>query len=110
MPLFSWLRGFVHRYTYSEACCGIASITGWAHLLFFLLVYKDTGPFIVMLQQMLANDIKRFIMVYFVFLVGFAQAFFIFGMSGVHSDSEQLRGIAGFLKKVGGENRVKPSY
>ena len=68
--------------------------------MFFLLVYKDTGTFIVMLQQMLANDIKRFVMVYFVFLVGFAQAFFIFGMSGVHRDSDQLRGIAGFLKKV----------
>lgn len=60
-----------------RAVLAAASITGWSYLFFFLLAFRLTGPMVVMIYQMLMNDVLRFCVIYLVFLMGFAQAFFV---------------------------------
>jgi len=55
----------------------LASVVGWMYILFFLLAIRLTGPFVVMIWQMLFTDVVRFCSIYMVFLAAFSQAFFI---------------------------------
>ncbi|CAF1171543.1 unnamed protein product [Rotaria sp. Silwood1] len=55
----------------------IASLLGWGYMLFFVMAFRLTGPFVVMIYEMLLNDVLRFCIIYVVFLVGFSQTFFI---------------------------------
>lgn len=59
------------------AALAIASIIGWGYMLFFVMAFRLTGPFVVMIYEMLFNDVLRFFIIYAVFLVGFSQAFFV---------------------------------
>jgi hypothetical protein len=59
------------------AMLAIASILGWGYMLFFVMAFRLTGPFIVMIYEMLFNDVLRFCIIYVVFLVGFSQTFFV---------------------------------
>jgi hypothetical protein len=59
------------------AALAIASILGWGYVLFFVMAFRLTGPFVVMIYQMLFNDVLRFCIIYMVFLVGFSQTFYI---------------------------------
>ena len=74
-------------------------------MMFFLLGQKQTGPFVVMLYEMLAKDITCFVTVYSVFLVGFGQAFFIFTIAGgsqfdPNAEESLTRGLSGFLNRI----------
>ncbi len=60
-----------------SAMLALASIAGWTYMLFFLMAFRLTGPFVVMIHQMLFNDVLRFVIIYSVFLAGFSQAFFV---------------------------------
>jgi hypothetical protein len=60
-----------------SAVLAIASIVGWGYMLFFVMAFRLTGPFVVMIYQMLLNDVLRFFIIYIVFLAAFSQAFFI---------------------------------
>jgi hypothetical protein len=55
----------------------LASIVGWGYMLFFVMAFRLTGPFVVMIYEMLFNDVLRFFIIYAVFLAAFSQAFFI---------------------------------
>jgi len=46
-------------------------------MLFFVMAFRLTGPFVVMIYEMLFNDVLRFFIIYIVFLAAFSQAFFI---------------------------------
>lgn len=46
-------------------------------MLSFILAFRFTGPFVVMIYKMLLNDVLRFCIIYAIFLVGFSQAFFV---------------------------------
>ena len=43
---------------------------------FFVMAFRLTGPFVVMIYEMLFNDVLRFFIIYGVFLAAFSQAFF----------------------------------
>lgn len=60
-----------------SAVLALASLAGWSYLFFFLLAWRLTGPMVVMIHQMLTNDVLRFCLIYLVFLMGFAQSFFV---------------------------------
>lgn len=62
---------------FQTAVLAIASIVGWGYMLFFVMAFRLTGPFVVMIYEMLFNDVLRFFIIYIVFLAGFSQAFFI---------------------------------
>ena len=55
----------------------VASLIGWIYMLFFIMPFRFTGPFVIMLYKMLFNDVLRFCIIYTIFLAGFSQAFFI---------------------------------
>ena len=59
------------------AVSAMAAIIGWGYILFFVMAFRLTGPFVVMIYKMLLNDVLRFFIIYAVFLAGFSQAFFI---------------------------------
>ena len=46
-------------------------------MLFFMMAFQLTGPFVVMIYTMLINDVLRFCIIYIVFLAGFSQTFFV---------------------------------
>ena len=39
--------------------------------------FKLTGPFVSMIYRMLANDLIKFCSIYFIFVMGFSQAYYI---------------------------------
>ncbi|CAF2968451.1 unnamed protein product [Rotaria sp. Silwood2] len=55
----------------------LVSIIGWGYMLFFVMAFQLTGPFVVMIYEMLFHDVLRFCIIYMVFLIGFSQAFFV---------------------------------
>ena len=55
----------------------LAALIGWAYMFFFIMPFRFTGPFVIMIYKMLFNDVLRFCMIYLIFLVGFSQSFFI---------------------------------
>jgi hypothetical protein len=59
------------------AALALASLVGWGYMLFFVMAFQLTGPFVVMIYQMLFNDVLRFCIIYMVFLGGFSQTFFV---------------------------------
>ncbi|CAF3650671.1 unnamed protein product [Adineta steineri] len=69
----------------------LASILGWGYMLFFVMAFRLTGPFVVMIYEMLLNDVLRFCVIYVVFLGGFSQTFFILF---------EQNGFGGFLVSV----------
>jgi transient receptor potential cation channel subfamily V protein 5 len=80
----------------------LASIVGHSSILWFLLGWRLTGPFVVMLGRMLSADLARFLSIAIVMLVGFSQAFFVqLGLQGPHEFLRALR--QGFSSMVGGE-------
>ena len=48
------------------------------YFLFFCRGFKTTGPFVTMIYRMTANDLLRFVIIYIIFVMGFAQCKFIF--------------------------------
>eukprot|EP00300_Choanocystis_sp_HF-7_P017108 c19633_g1_i1.p1 GENE.c19633_g1_i1~~c19633_g1_i1.p1 ORF type:complete len:995 (+),score=216.02 c19633_g1_i1:47-2986(+) len=57
----------------------VASLSGWGYMLFFAMGYRHTGPFVVMIYHMFVRDISRFSLIYMIFMLGFAQAFYCLG-------------------------------
>jgi len=55
----------------------ICSIIGWMYMLFFLLGHPLTGPIVVMMHKMFMQDVLLFMLIYGVFVLGFAQAFYV---------------------------------
>jgi len=75
----------------ADAALALAGLIGWSYLLFFLLAFRLTGPFVVMIHKMLFGDVLRFVLIFFVFLGGFSQAFFVL---------LDERGFSGYLESV----------
>ena len=70
---------------------GLASMVGWSYMFFFLLAFRMTGPMSVMIWSMLTSDVFRFLTVFAVFLLAFAQSFYVL------FDGD---GFAGFVTSV----------
>ncbi|XP_059093541.1 transient receptor potential cation channel subfamily V member 5-like isoform X2 [Tigriopus californicus] len=47
------------------------------YFLFFCRGFKTTGPFVIMIYRMMAADLLRFVTIYFIFVMGFSQAYYI---------------------------------
>jgi len=62
--------------TWASTIHSVALILGWMYMLFFLLAFRRTGPFVVMIWHMLKTDVFRFVIIYGVFLAAFTSAFF----------------------------------
>lgn len=60
-----------------ERLAAVAMFFTPMHMLYFFRGFKTVGPFVVMIYKMLISDLLCFVLIYLVFLVGYAQAFFI---------------------------------
>ncbi|KAL7635754.1 UNVERIFIED_CONTAM: hypothetical protein RMT77_013571 [Armadillidium vulgare] len=55
----------------------IAMICTGPYFLFFCRGFKVVGPMVTMVYTMLAGDLLRFVTIYFVFIMGFSQAYYV---------------------------------
>jgi hypothetical protein len=69
----------------------IASVLGWGSMSYYLLGFRLTGPFIVMVLQMIIGDIRKFGVVLLIVFAAFAQAFFIL---------HEHQGVQGFVDSL----------
>ncbi|CAB4055432.1 TRPV5 [Lepeophtheirus salmonis] len=84
----------------------IAMLFTGFYFLFFCRGFKLTGPFVIMIYRMLASDLLRFGTIYFIFVMGFSQAFYIIFQSYDSSSSHPMPSpiesiIAIFLMSLG---------
>ena len=76
MQLATYLLRLIQS-PYSDIAFSMSSLACWFYLLFFLLGFRLTGPFIIMMFHMLAVDMVRFASLVFVFYMGFAQSIYV---------------------------------
>lgn len=66
-----WTDGVAYKITAS-----LFSIALWTNVLHYLRAFESTGPLVSMVLQ-ISNDIKYLIFLLCIFIVGFAQAFWV---------------------------------
>ncbi|KAE9050773.1 hypothetical protein PR003_g2105 [Phytophthora rubi] len=66
-----------HHQEAGDALGAVTLIFAWFYLFFFLLGFRTTGPFVIMILRMIANDVVRFFLVYSAVLIGFSQAIYV---------------------------------
>uniref|UniRef100_K3X354 Ion transport domain-containing protein n=1 Tax=Globisporangium ultimum (strain ATCC 200006 / CBS 805.95 / DAOM BR144) TaxID=431595 RepID=K3X354_GLOUD len=92
-----------------DAFAAIALIFAWFYLFFFLLGFRSTGPFVIMILNMIMNDIVRFI---FVHHGGVLAALYLVqdGRAGVKTLLHRIRMlvIAGFTGEVNYDDTTHP--
>ena len=77
------------------------------YFLFFCRGFKSTGPFVTMIYRMLAADLLRFGIIYFIFVMGFSQAFFVVFISFDGDEEDNIMGtpmesiISNFIMSMG---------
>ncbi|VDM62966.1 unnamed protein product [Angiostrongylus costaricensis] len=59
------------------------------HYLYYCRAVKFVGPFVLMVYTIIATDIRRFLMIYGIFLIGFSQAFYLVFLSCERAEEEQ---------------------
>ncbi|KAI6216082.1 Transient receptor potential cation channel subfamily V member 6 [Aphelenchoides besseyi] len=55
----------------------LATIMTTIHFLFYCRAVKFVGPFVLMVYTIITRDMIRFFLIYFIFLMGFSQGFYI---------------------------------
>ncbi|CAL4146029.1 unnamed protein product, partial [Meganyctiphanes norvegica] len=68
--------------------------------LFFCRGFKIVGPFVTMIYTMLAGDLLRFVTIYFVFIMGFSQAYYVIFTSFNKSESCQTNQMPNAAESV----------
>lgn len=56
------------------------------HFLYYCRAVNFVGPFVLMIYKIITQDLFRFFLIYFIFLIGFSQGFFIVFRSCERSD------------------------
>uniref|UniRef100_A0A0N5BRN5 ANK_REP_REGION domain-containing protein n=1 Tax=Strongyloides papillosus TaxID=174720 RepID=A0A0N5BRN5_STREA len=64
------------------------------HFLFYCRSVKFVGPFVLMIYTIIAQDMIRFVAIYFIFLLGFSQAFYLIFLSCERHDKLYHNGTA----------------
>ena len=75
-----------------ESSLTISVLAIWIYLLWFFLGWRYTGPFVIMIVEIIRRDVACLCLIFAVILGGFTSAFLILG------DAEGLRGAMSHLK------------
>eukprot|EP01062_Namystynia_karyoxenos_P063358 TRINITY_DN5615_c5_g1_i3.p1 TRINITY_DN5615_c5_g1~~TRINITY_DN5615_c5_g1_i3.p1 ORF type:complete len:1004 (+),score=292.53 TRINITY_DN5615_c5_g1_i3:1099-4110(+) len=76
----------------SHCALAISALLLWLYVLWLIVGFRATGPFVLMILKMVRGDIKLFGGIFVTFLFGFAQAFHILFMNPTPWDfAERLR-------------------
>ncbi|XP_048774114.2 transient receptor potential cation channel subfamily V member 5-like isoform X8 [Ostrea edulis] len=70
------------QHEYEDIIVVFAILFTAPYFLFFCRGFKIVGPFVVMIYNMIAGDLLRWIIIYLVFIIGFSQAFYIAFING----------------------------
>ena len=81
---------FLCMYHVEDALAQIIMLCNGLYFLFFCRGFKLVGPMVIMIYRMLAQDLMRFGIIYFIFLMGFGQAYYLIFMSYTVSFSLSL--------------------
>ncbi|XP_052789799.1 transient receptor potential cation channel subfamily V member 6-like isoform X9 [Mya arenaria] len=90
-------------YQYEDVMGVLAILFTAPYFLFFCRGFRIVGPFVVMIYKMIQGDLKRFIIIYLVFIIGFSQSMYIIflGIEG-SAFSDPLEAImAMFIMSLG---------
>ena len=68
-------------YHVDNALSQLSMLCNGLYFLFFCRGFKLVGPMVIMIYRMLAQDLVRFGIIYFIFLMGFGQAYYLIFMS-----------------------------
>eukprot|EP00997_Jenningsia_sp_PLL12_P009030 NODE_590_length_1580_cov_77.104507_g485_i0.p1 GENE.NODE_590_length_1580_cov_77.104507_g485_i0~~NODE_590_length_1580_cov_77.104507_g485_i0.p1 ORF type:complete len:506 (-),score=147.62 NODE_590_length_1580_cov_77.104507_g485_i0:61-1503(-) len=63
----------------SNGLYGISFLLVWGYALFFFLGFELSGPFVVMIFQMIKTDMARFMLIYVSLWIGFSGAMYVLG-------------------------------
>ena len=90
------------------------------YCLFFCRGFKATGPFVTMIYRMMKADLLRFCIIYFIFVMGYSQAFFLIFISFIPGQDEESKYnpmdspmesvIANFIMSLGGFGAYWPLF
>ncbi|XP_078323529.1 transient receptor potential cation channel subfamily V member 5-like isoform X4 [Crassostrea virginica] len=69
------------QHEYEDIIAVFAILFTAPYFLFFCRGFKIVGPFVVMIYNMIAGDLLRWIIIYLVFIIGFSQAMYIVFLS-----------------------------
>ncbi|KAL4218965.1 hypothetical protein ACF0H5_021551 [Mactra antiquata] len=64
-------------YRYEDVMGVLAILFTAPYFLFFCRGFRIVGPFVIMIYKMIMGDLRRFFIIYLVFIVGFSQAMYI---------------------------------
>uniref|UniRef100_A0A671RJ05 Transient receptor potential cation channel subfamily V member 1-like n=1 Tax=Sinocyclocheilus anshuiensis TaxID=1608454 RepID=A0A671RJ05_9TELE len=97
------------------ACLVLCLALSWVNLLYFSRGSKNMGIYSVMIQKMVLGEIRRFLVVYMVFLIGFSAGLFFITINFMFITTQQTlpnytTGRSFFLPINGNENCKKPSF
>eukprot|EP00004_Rigifila_ramosa_P002325 TRINITY_DN1241_c0_g1_i1.p1 TRINITY_DN1241_c0_g1~~TRINITY_DN1241_c0_g1_i1.p1 ORF type:complete len:746 (+),score=207.97 TRINITY_DN1241_c0_g1_i1:231-2240(+) len=103
------LRGVGHL-NVERGVLSIAAISGWFVLLRYGAGFRKTGPFVIMIWKMVVTDVARFVLIYVVVLLGFAEAFFLLYQDSNHTGYGTIGSavVSLFLLAVGTGNIDEP--
>lgn len=90
--IIAWVSRHTSNF-FQQELLGLASLFGWAYMLWFLLGFRITGPFVIMIFRMLHDDIMPFSIVMLIFLLGYSQAFYV-----IHVENGDAGKYFGILK------------
>lgn len=68
-------------YTYEDVMGVLAILCTAPYFLFFCRGFRNVGPFVVMIYKMIRTDLLRFMVIYFIFVIGFSQCMFALKLS-----------------------------
>eukprot|EP01065_Artemidia_motanka_P042324 TRINITY_DN5654_c1_g1_i1.p1 TRINITY_DN5654_c1_g1~~TRINITY_DN5654_c1_g1_i1.p1 ORF type:complete len:1105 (+),score=314.04 TRINITY_DN5654_c1_g1_i1:74-3388(+) len=69
--------GLQSAITLSHCSLALASLLLWLYVLWLLIGFRATGPFVLMILRMVRGDVKLFAVIFLTFLLGFTQAFHV---------------------------------
>ncbi|CAF4221140.1 unnamed protein product, partial [Rotaria sordida] len=97
---------------YETVIYAFACLLAWTYMFFFIMPFRFTGPFVIMIYKMLFNDVLRFCIIYIIFLAGFSQSYFVLfnrnGLQGYFSSVKQC--FLGLLGDFHFEHYAKEQY
>eukprot|EP00667_Euglena_gracilis_P003616 EG_transcript_3627 len=73
----SWILRLSRCLNEEDILASAAGLVGWCYSCFFLLGFRSTGPFIIMIMEIIMYDMRRIIVVWFSVLVAYTTALYL---------------------------------
>ncbi|KAI6226461.1 Transient receptor potential cation channel subfamily V member 6 [Aphelenchoides fujianensis] len=92
------VQGFI---TVDNTLSLIAVLMTTVHFLYYCRAIKFVGPFVLMVYMIITRDIIRFFVIYFIFVMGFSQGFYIIFLACQRADLDDFARMQAHYKAQG---------